>query len=107
MALGLLTVVDKTASVGPIFHARVTLVGDGTYPAGGSVGLLAKVRAALGAPAAKIVSVQDVTTPAGSLNRLEYDFATDKLFARVKTTQAESAVADQSAVTYSLLVVVA
>lgn len=106
MSLGLLSIVDKTASVGPIVHARVTLVGDNTYPAGGSVGLLAKVRTALGAPNAKIVSVQDVSGPAVSLNRLEYDFANDKLFARVKTTQAESAVADQSATTYSLVVVV-
>lgn len=38
MALGTLTIVDDQAGVGPLKVTRVTVVGDGAYPAGGSIG---------------------------------------------------------------------
>lgn len=48
MSLGTMTLVDKVASVGPVKHLRVSVVGDGAYVAGGSTGFLAKLRALLG-----------------------------------------------------------
>jgi len=103
MALGTLTVVESVAGVGPIRVDRVTIVGDGAYPAGGSTGLLAKLRTALKLPALNIVSVKGQSDPA-TVSELEYDHTNEKLFARVRTTGVESAVSNQSGVTYGLVV---
>jgi hypothetical protein len=103
MALGALTVVEKTQGQGPLWVVRASIVGDGAYAAGGSTGLLAKLRAALMAPGLNILGVVAQSLPA-TVSELEYDHATEKLFARVRTTGVESAVSDQSAVTYGLLI---
>ncbi len=41
----------------------------------------------------------------GTLSELEYDHATEKVFARVRTTGVESGVSDQALVTYGLYIV--
>ena len=46
--LGSLTVVDDEASVGPVKFTRVALVGDSSYPTGGSPGFLAALNDAVG-----------------------------------------------------------
>lgn len=102
MALGALTIVEQVAAVGPVFHIRATLVGDGAYGAGGSTGLLAKLRAALNLPALNIISVKDEGILADAV---EYDHANEKVFVRVKATGVESGIANQSGVTYSLYIV--
>lgn len=102
MALGNLTIVERVDAVGPVFHFRCTLVGDGAYPAGGSTGLLAKLRTATGMPNLNIISVKDEGILADAA---EYDHANEKLFIRVKATGVESAVANQSGVTYGLYIV--
>jgi len=103
MSLGALTIVEKTQGQGPLWVIRANIVGDGAYSAGGSTGLLALVRKALLAPGLNILAVVDQSAPS-TVSRLEYDHTNEKLFARVRTTGVESAVADQSAVTYGLLI---
>jgi len=103
MALGTLTVVEKVAAVGPVKFFRCTLVGDGAYPAGGSTGLLAKLQAASFGESLNILSVASQSAPS-TVSELEYDHTNEKLFARVRATGVESAVADQSAVTYQLCI---
>lgn len=103
MALGTLTVLSTVKGEGPLLSIRCSLVGDAAYPAGGTVGLLAAIRAKLSQPNFVIQAVQDTSIPT-PLSRLEYDHTNDKLFARVKTTGVESAVSDQSAVTYNLTI---
>lgn len=101
MALGNLTVLTRADAVGPVYHIRCTVVGDNAYAAGGSAGLLDKLRAALGLPGLSIIAVADQSAP-GTVAALSYDFTNQKLFARVRSSGAESAVADQSGVTYVL-----
>ena len=48
MALGTLTILASIAAVGPVRHDRCTVVGDGAYPSGGSLGLENLLRAAAG-----------------------------------------------------------
>lgn len=81
----------------------ITVVGDSAYPSGGTVGFAAAFKAAMGQNRT-ILGVVDQSQPS-TLSALEYDFTNDKLFARVRTTGVESAVADQSLVTYRLLVI--
>ncbi len=105
MALGTLTIVERAnAAGGPVFHIRATIVGDGAYAAGGSTGLLAKLKTALGDDQVNIISCKGASPPA-TVSELEYDHANEKLFARVRTTGVESAVSDQSSVTYGLDIV--
>jgi len=104
MSLGALTLVEKVSAVGPVFHLRCAVLGDGTYPAGGSTGLLAKLKTLLKDDNVNIISVADQSDPA-SVSALEYDHTNEKLFARVRTTGVESAVANQSAITYGLYIV--
>jgi hypothetical protein len=104
MALGVLAKVKdvgKTPSA-PTYADLITVVGDAAYGAGGSAGFLAAFQTLVG-QARTIVGVQGCSDPA-TVSELEYDFTNDKLFARVRTTGVESAVANQSAVTYRLLV---
>lgn len=104
MALGTLAIVERVDGVGPVFHLRCSLVGDAAYGAGGSAGLLAALKTLLKDDGINIFSVHDQSIP-GTVSRLEYDHATDKVFARVRTTGVESAVANQSAITYGLYIV--
>ncbi len=101
MALGALAVVEEVAAVGPVKIGRYTLVGDGAYSAGGSAGLLAKLKALHGENC-NILSVQG-EGPNGDAH-LEYDHAAEKLFVRVMSTGVESAVANQSGITYGLVI---
>lgn len=101
MALGAMTLVEKVeAAGGPLIVARVTQVGDGTYPAGGSTGLLAKLQALLG----RTVNILAVKDEAILADIAEYDHTNEKLFIRVKATGVESAVSNQSGVTYVLTI---
>ena len=85
------------------FHDLITIPGDAAYPAGGSPGFLALFRGLTGRAGADILEVVDQSQPS-TVSALEYDFTNDKLFARVRATGVESAVTDQSAVTYRLAV---
>ncbi len=100
MSLGTLTVTKKI-ELGNAKLIKATLVGDAAYAAGGTAGLLAALKSKLEDAGLGIADVKDITGPA-AISKLEYDHANDKLFARVKTTGVESAVADQSAITYTL-----
>jgi hypothetical protein len=105
MALGATTVVVKGGQKpsAPVFHDLITQLGDGAYSAGGSAGFLALFQAEVG-QARTILAVIDQSQP-DTLSALEYDHTNDKLFARVRTTGVESAVGNQSAITYRLLVI--
>lgn len=104
-AIGAITKVAKGGQkpTAPTYCDLITLLGDGAYPAGGTVGFLAAFKAAVG-QTRTILGVVGQSLPS-TLSELEYDFTNDKLFARVRTTGVESAVADQSGVTYRLLVI--
>ncbi len=104
MALGALVLLAAANAVGPVFHLHCSLVGDTAYGAGGSTGLLAKVKALLNDDSVNIIAVMDQSAPT-TVETLEYDHTNEKLFARVRTTGAESADAGQSDVTYGLLIV--
>lgn len=105
MALGTPTRVKQVGEKrGPIFHDLITFAGDGAYPSGGTAAFQAFFRNLSGRQGAVIVAVFDQSQP-DTLSRLEYDHTNDKLFARVRTTGVESAVSNQSAVTYRLLVI--
>lgn len=106
MSLGALTIVEQVNGQGPVFHIRATIVGDGAYSAGGSTGLLAKLKTALKDDNLNIIAVKGQSAP-GTTSELEYDHANEKLFARVRATGVESAVSDQSGVTYGLYIVAA
>lgn len=103
MTLGALTLVEEADAVGAVWLYRCNLVGDGAYPAGGSTGLLGKLQVLTKKEHLDIVGVVDQSIPS-TLSALEYDHANEKLFARVRSTGVESAVGDQSAVTYQLLI---
>ncbi len=104
-ALGDLAIVEQASAVGPAYDIRATLVGDADYATGGTTGLLAALRVATGQATLNIIAVEDQSPPA-NLTKLEYDHANDKLFSRVLTTGAESALHDdQSLVTYGLHIV--
>jgi hypothetical protein len=102
MALGAGAVSKNFAAGTPRFHEHITVVGDGAYPAGGTPGFKAYFEDLVGAQR-EILAVVDQSDPS-TVSRLEYDHTNDKLFARVRATGAESAVANQSGVTYRLLV---
>jgi len=105
MTLGVITSQKKSGQKpsAPIYGDQVTLLGDGAYPAGGTPGFLALFRAVF-KDQREILCVIDQSDPA-SLSALEYDHVNDKLFARVRTTGVESAVGNQSAITYRLFVI--
>lgn len=115
MSLGALTIV-KSIELGNAKLVSATLVGDSAYPSGGSSGLLAKVRAALGDGYTQILSVQNEHNADARLEYIPPVFTTagdpttavasgDKLFVRVPSTGAESAVSDQSGTTYNLTLI--
>lgn len=75
MALGLITNVEAVAGIGPLFINRVTVVGDGAYPTGGSAAFQAALQAKIGKGRTIVsMSPQDC---AGYV--VCYDHANDKL----------------------------
>lgn len=102
MSLGALTIVEKTQGQGPIFVLRCQIQGDGAYAQGGSTGLLAKLRAALGTAGFNILAVIGQSSPAAPAE-VEYDHANDKLYARARAG-GEFTTADQSATAYGFIV---
>ena len=101
MALGAGTVPKKIQAHTPKFFDFITVVGDGAYPAGGTAGFLAYFRTLVGQQR-EILAVIDQSLLADAV---EYDHVNDKLLVRVKATGVESAVANQSGVTYRMLVI--
>lgn len=75
MALGTLTGVNAAAAQGPIFWDTVTLVGDASYPTGGSTGLQAKLQTLRGDGRVIVL----VYLADGSGNVVSYNNANDKL----------------------------
>lgn len=104
MALGALTITESVSAQGPVHVDRVAILGDGAYSAGGSTGLLAKLRVAKNDASLNILAVIPQSDPS-TTSELEYDHANEKLLARVRTTGVESAVADQSAITYRATII--
>jgi hypothetical protein len=113
MALGAITVVEQVAAQGPIFWDRVTIVGDDSYPTGGSTGFEALLQAAVAGAGEANMSGRQVVglwleQGQGGVMQTEdlhYDHATDTLIASVLATGAE--VANTTALngnTYSVLV---
>jgi hypothetical protein len=75
MALGAMVSNNAAAAQGPIFFDTVTLVGDGAYPTGGSLGLQAKLQTLRGDGRVIVeVSVAD-----GGGYNVQYDALTDRL----------------------------
>lgn len=102
MTLGALTVIDKSATQGPVFLDRVTLVGDNAYPTNGSVGFQAAFQAAIGSHRTVVGVVPAFCGDAVP----SYDPVTDKLKVQVMSTAAEVANNnDQSGLTYKMLVI--
>lgn len=101
MALGTVTSVSATAAQGPVFTDRLTVVGDSSYPTGGTAGLAAALKA-LRKDQRDIVSVVDEGV---ATNKIEYDKANDKLLCYVRATGAQVANAtDLSGTTFKICV---
>lgn len=110
MALGTFTVVEKVAAQGPVQFVRATVVGDGAYSAGGSTGILAALKSALGKSNLNIISCQGEGDNAGRV--LVYDHANEKLKVYQGDNDGgadgplvEDATANQSGRTYGLFIV--
>ena len=88
-ALGTLTIVEGVKDpVGPLFVDRCTLTGDADYLTGGTVGLLAALRAAKAMPDLEIVSLQGEGDNGDF--RLEYDHDADGVIVRILDTGVEA-----------------
>ena len=114
MALGTFTLLEQSAGQGPLFIDRVSVVGDGTYPAGGTPTFEAVYQdalAAAGLNARTIVALIDdeINADDGSGTSdgivLKYDHSADKLAVFLGKTMVESAQANQSSVTYLFTIV--
>jgi hypothetical protein len=105
MALGLLTSVNAAAAQGPIFYDTVTLVGDATYPTGGSTGLQAKLQTLRGD--GRVIITAIMTDGAGYL--VHYNNANDKLLFYVQDAGGALAdvanATDLSAVTVKMVII--
>lgn len=89
---------------GPIIAARISFLGDDSYPTGGSADFSDFVAAALGV-GANDLEVLAVTAQNLSDHELLYDKTNDKLIVRVASTAAEVAnTTDLSSVTFEALV---
>ncbi len=75
MALGAMVSNSAAAAQGPIFFDTVTLIGDASYPTGGSTGLQAKLQTLRGDGRVIIA----VTSADGLGNVLQYDATSDHL----------------------------
>lgn len=105
MALGTFTITQKVAAQGPVQFVRATVVGDNAYVTGGSTGLLAALRAALGNSQVKILSARDdYAAVATRATHVVYDPATDRLISRTTSTGAEFTTPDQSGTIHTLLI---
>jgi len=102
MSLGTLTKLEGGESPnGPLWFERFTLVGDNAYAAGGSVGLLAALRALKKSNNLNILAVigQD-----NAGKQLGYDHVNDKLKVYA-AGGAEETNGDKSGTTYNLVIV--
>ncbi len=106
MALGAFTVDNEIGRKGgPLSMARLTVVGDTSYPTGGTVGFAALVAAALGITGIVVEAVVH-QGPVTADFLITYDKANDKLTARVASTGVEVANAvNMSGTTFELLVI--
>ena len=103
MSLGTFTVLEGGESPnGPLWVERCTVVGDNAYPTGGSVGLLAALRAFKKSNNLNIIAVigQD-----NSGQRVTYDHANDKLKVYVAAGTEQPATTNLSATTYNFVVI--
>ena len=105
MPLGTFAVLERSAGDGPLFVDRCSVVGDGAYPAGGSVDFQAAYRAAVGSARTIVALIDDeINDDDGSTSSdgvvLQYDHSADKLRVVLGKTMVESAQSDQSGVTY-------
>lgn len=108
MALGTLTVLTDTPAQGPVRFIKATIVGDGSYSAGGSTGLLAALRAALKSANLAILDCRDAyQSDVTRATHVVYDTVNDKLISRTTSTGAEFATANQSGTTHTLFIVAA
>ena len=95
------TLVGGADSQGPIYHNRLSFLGDDAYPTGGSVNFNAFVRVLF----SDTRSVLYVVGTDGT-NDYEYDIVNDLLIARVMATGAEVAnTTDLSSNTVTLAVI--
>jgi hypothetical protein len=99
MAIGTITVLDKSQISGTLNHDEIVFAGDNAYPAGGSPGFQARVRAVLGKGN---VTVLDVRTQSGGGKTVYYDRVNDKL--QVFTGTSESS-GDLSGTAFRIVVV--
>jgi len=76
MAIGAITVVEKSAARGPFNADLISFAADGAYPTGGTAAFQAAVRAALGKGAVEILAV--IPQDCGGYHPC-YDKANDKL----------------------------
>jgi hypothetical protein len=116
MSLGLITVLEEVAVQGPTRTLRCSIVGDDSYPTGGTVGFTALLQAAtlaagvLGSvKGAEIVDFRHVQGGGGTIvdSELHYDHTNDTLMAVVLSTAAQTANAvDLSTNTYVCLITV-
>lgn len=106
MSLGTITGVAAVGQEGgPIFVERVTIVGDDSYPTGGTTGAEALIQAALGKGSVEILAAIH-QGPVASDFALSYDKAADTLVARVWSTGAQVGNSvDLSGVTFEMLII--
>ena len=101
MALGTITALEEGAAQGPLFVDRVSIVGDDSYPTGGTTGFQALLRAALG----KDRTIVDLRSKPGA-NLLDYDHVNDTLQAFAIADGAEVAnTTDLSGTTFEVIVI--
>lgn len=106
MSLGAFTVANEIGRKGgPLSMARLTIVGDASYPTGGTPDFAALVATALGITGIEIEAVIH-QGPVTADFAVAYDKANDKLTARVISTGAQVANAvDLSGTTFEVLVI--
>jgi hypothetical protein len=100
MAIGAITVVDKSQVTGVLNHDEIVFTGDATYPAGGTPGFLALVRKALNKGNITILNI--ITEDSGG-KTVVYDAALDKL--KVYAGTSEQAAGSLAATTFRLTIV--
>lgn len=99
MALG--TITSKRDTDNRVHNYKFTIVGDGSYPTGGTASINAALSLKLG-KSVKLISLSGI----GTGYHLSYDYTADKLKAWVSSTGAEVANAvDLSGVTFDCLAI--
>jgi hypothetical protein len=104
MSLGAITVDNEIGRKGgPLSMARISFLGDDSYPTGGTAGFAALVAAKLGVTG---VTIEAVVQQNNSDHVARYDKTNDKLLVQLMSTGAEVAGAvDLSGITFELLVI--